>query len=645
MILGVFAKAFADGMRPIKDLSLSEFAEQYIYNPPNSADAGKFSIHRAPYQKAIMDALTPNNGINKVVFMAGARIGKTFIANLWQGHIFAINPQNFICYEPTITLAEDYSSSQVNSFIDSSPILREIFEKGKGKNSVARKEYKGCMAYYKGANSGNSFRQIAAPYIYADEIDSYDFDVDGEGNPLKLIDNRASTYGKKKKIFLTSTPTIKDYSAIEKEFLKGNQQYFHVPCPHCKAKQVLRLPQLRYEINNETNEVVIGSVYYECQVCERKITEDKKTYMLLNGEWIAEKPDANPEIASFHISSLYSPLGWYSWEQMAIDWVEAKDDEFSRKSFINTKLGETYYEKSDQPSSSKLKARAEDYPLYEVNEKAVVLYAGVDTQPDRLCILVIAIGEEGETYTVAYDEVPGSPSDIQTWEALDRIVKRPFKHKSGVDLYIRKVAIDTGGKNTTDVYDFVRRNQDKYWAIKGASNDIGHYIKESQRIDFDKKTGKKLTNPLVLYLVNTQLIKKYIYLNLNMMLTADKKEGPKVIHFSNELQTNFYEMLTAEKLLRRVVNGVLKEEWINPKKQRNEVLDCLVYAYSMAFMDEMQRLYGNTYKSLWDINIGKRLELLEKKEKEEQVNNNIQNVPLNPRKNNSWINKGGWSLK
>lgn len=633
--------AFSSAIRPMRDLTVSQFAEEYIYNPSNTSDAGKFSLSRAPYQKEIMDSLTPNNGINKVVFMAGAQIGKTFIATVWNCYVFYINPQNFICYQPTIALAEQYTQLKLNPIIDSSPVIKEVFEKNKKSNGISTKTYKGCTARYLGANSGNSFRMISAPYIFADEIDSYPFDVEGEGNPMKLIDSRMSTFGRKRKIFLSSTPTIQDYSAIEKEFKEGDQRYYHVPCPHCDAKQVLKFPNLKFEILNkgkENEKVNPYSIYYECEVCSGHITEDKKTWMLLNGEWVASNPNAPKEIRSYHISSLYSPLGWYSWEQLCNEFLDCRDDPFSLKAFKNTKLGETYYEKAEQPSVHKLKNRAEDYQLNEVNEKAVMLFAGVDTQPNRLCCLVIAIGEDGETWVVNYDEFNGSPTEPMVWEALENSIRRPYKHKSGVDLYIKAVAIDTGGHNTNDVYDFVRKNQDKYFAIKGASHDIGHYIKESSKIDIDPRTGKKLQNSLSLYLVNTHLIKKYIYINLNNMLSNEKKDGARVIHFSKELQENFYEMLVSEKLIRKVVKGQTKEEFIKPKTStRNEVLDCFVYAYAMAFNFNVQRIYGDSYKKLWDLNIGNKTP-----EKKEELKIKAQKKV---KSNNSWINKNGWSLK
>jgi phage terminase large subunit GpA-like protein len=642
----VYSASFAQGLKPSRDMSISEWAEEFLYMPANNSDAGKFSIHRAPFQKAIMDALTPGNGINEVVWMAGSQTGKTFVGNAWIGHTMHINPQNMLVYEPTITLAETYSDAKVTPMIESTPVLKELF-KDKKNNAKSKKKFRNIFEVeFLGANSGNSFRMRSAPYIMADEIDSYPFDVDDEGDPLKLLKARTTTFGKKAKIYYPSTPTIDDFSAIQRKFKEGNQQYYHVPCPHCNAKQSLIFDQLKFEReNNEDKTLIADSIYYECAVCKGEIKENKKTWMLSRGEWIADNPDAPKTIVSFHSSSLYSPLGWFSWEMLISEFLDSKDDPFLLKAFKNTRLGECYVEKAQQPSANKLFERAENYEFFEVNEKAVNLFAGIDTQDDRLCIAVIAIGEDGETWVVYYQEIMGSPADYSTWEAIDRVVRRPFKHKTGVELFVKFAAVDTGGHFQTSVYDFVRRNQDKYFAIKGASHDIGRYVKASDKVDIDPRTGKEFSNGLQLILVNTMLIKKYIYINLNNMLVNDKTEGSRVMHFSKDLPKDFYDMLTAEKLIKRITNGVMVEKFVKPKSNtRNEVIDCITYAYAMAFMKELCNLYGPTYKLVWDINIGKRLELLNgenKKEVKQEV------APSKNSKNGkgAWLNKSKWSLR
>ena len=56
---------------------------------------------------------------------------------------------------------------------------------------------------------------------FADEIDAFPTDVEGEGDPVELAAKRATTFARKK-ILLTSTPTLRDYSRIEKELLRSD---------------------------------------------------------------------------------------------------------------------------------------------------------------------------------------------------------------------------------------------------------------------------------------------------------------------------------------------------------------------------------------------------------------------------------------
>jgi phage terminase large subunit GpA-like protein len=65
--------------------------------------------------------------------------------------------------------------------------------------------------------------------------------------------------------------------------------------------------------------------------------------MLRGGEWRATAP-SNGRTAGFHLSGLYSPLGWCSWEQLVDDFLRAKGDAPALKSFVNTRLAETWEE-------------------------------------------------------------------------------------------------------------------------------------------------------------------------------------------------------------------------------------------------------------------------------------------------------------
>lgn len=627
-----FLNAFAEGLRPIPDLTVDEWCDLFGKLPPSVSEPGRFRVDRIPYMREILRNMTPNNGINKIIMMFGAQLAKTEVLNQFQAYLMHYNPTSYIFYQPTVELVESYVKNKINPMIDSNEVLSPIFKNSKT-NNLTEKTYKGCVGTYKGANSGSGFRMLSVPVVLGDEIDAWPRDVEGEGSPIKLAGNRTTSFGAKAKEIYPSTPTEKDNSNVEDEFLKGDQRYYFVPCPCCKSMQRLVMSNLKYT-KNPNNELKAEDVYYQCEYCPEKITEDKKTWMLANGEWKAMNPDAPSNVRSYQLSGLYSPLGWLSWGKICDEWLFAQKDREALRAFINTRLGETFFEASSQPSYAQLKERKDDnIKQYEVDERVVKLYAGIDTQDNRFAILVLGFGKDQEQFVVAYEEILGSPANKETWDQLKTFVDRPFKHRSGNEIFISSAAIDTGGHHTSAVYNFVRQNQNKYYAIKGASNSMGNFMKEGSDIDFDHQTGQKFTNSLKLWLVNTILAKKTIYSFINNMLDKKNLEGAGVIHFSGSLPDAFFPMLVSERLIRKQVNGAIKEEFILQKGIRNEALDCYVYAYSVAYaIGRVNNIYGANYDLL--------LKQLTNKDAPKQP-------AMQKPNNSSWLgkSKSGFSIK
>ena len=110
--------------------------------------------------------------------------------------------------------------------------------------------------------------------------------------------------------------------------------------------------------------------------------------MLAAGEW-RNHSHFDGKTAGFHLNGLYSPLGWASWSELAEDFLRAKNDPAALRTFINTRLAETYEENySAQVSAEGLMGRRLPYEPGTVPKDVVLLTAGVDVQLDRLEISV-----------------------------------------------------------------------------------------------------------------------------------------------------------------------------------------------------------------------------------------------------------------
>jgi phage terminase large subunit GpA-like protein len=196
-------------LRPDPRLSVSEWADAHRYlSQTASGEPGPWRTDRTPYLREIMDCLSPNNPAEKVVFMKGAQIGGTEAGNNWIGYVIHHSPGPMLAVQPTVEMAKRWSKQRVASLIDSTPVLRERVKEARSRdsgNTVQSKEFTGGILVMTGANSAVGLRSMPVRYLFLDEVDAYDFDVDGEGDPVSLASQRTITFANRK-IFLVSTP-------------------------------------------------------------------------------------------------------------------------------------------------------------------------------------------------------------------------------------------------------------------------------------------------------------------------------------------------------------------------------------------------------------------------------------------------------
>jgi predicted amidohydrolase len=95
---------------------------------------------------------------------------------------------------------------------------------------------------------------------------------------------------------------------------------------------------------------------YICEHCEQEIHNHQKHWMLPRGHWRAAAPGQG-KAAGFHLSSLYSPVGWFSWADAAEMFTEAQKNPALLQVFVNTVLGETWKQRGEAPEWQRLYGR------------------------------------------------------------------------------------------------------------------------------------------------------------------------------------------------------------------------------------------------------------------------------------------------
>ena len=599
--MSVWRAAFMEGLRPEQPLTVSEWADRHRrLSSKASAEPGPWRTSRTPYLREPMDCLSSNSPVQRVVMMFAAQTGKTESGSNWLGYVIDHAPGPMLLVQPTVEMAKRLSKQRLESLVTETPALAAKIAPSRSRdsgNTMFSKEFPGGMMLLTGANSATGLRSTPCRYIFCDEVDAFPLDVDGEGDPVSLAEKRATTFARRK-ILLTSTPTVKDFSRIEAEYERSDQRRYFVPCPSCGAMQWLKWPQLKWENNDPSTAV------YECEHCGDRFAEIHKPAMLRQGEWRATAP-SDGKTAGFQLSGLYSPLGWLSWADMVDDFLRAKADAPMLKSFVNTRLAETWEEDfASKVSASALLERCEAYPGGRLPEGVLAVTIGVDVQGgggsagDRLAVSVWGWGRGEEGWLIDHQEIAGDPCKPEVWKQLDVIVLHEWEHAGGGKLRADVTAVDSGGHATAEVYQYARERQAVgVIAIKGQSQRGKPPIGKPTKVDINGK-GQTLKRGAQVWPVGGDTIKTTLFGRLKH---NDIGEG--YLHFHAQTGAEYFEQLTAEKQALRYVKGFPVREWVKKPSARNEALDCLVYAY--AGLNRMYSRYDR--RTIWD-QLEKRLE-------------------------------------
>ena len=147
--------------------------------------------------KAVMDALSPRNPSQRVVFMKAAQVGATEAGNNWIGYVVHRAPGPFLAVQPTTDLAKRLSQQRIDPLIEEGPDLRALVLPSRSRdagNTILGKRFPGGQLILTGANSAVGLRSKPARWVFLDEVDAYPGDVDGEGDPIALADGREVRY-------------------------------------------------------------------------------------------------------------------------------------------------------------------------------------------------------------------------------------------------------------------------------------------------------------------------------------------------------------------------------------------------------------------------------------------------------------------
>lgn len=559
--------------RPPKPQTVSEWAdENRVLTSESASEPGPWRTDRAPYQREIMDAFT-QPGVYEIVVMASAQVGKSEIELNMLGRAIDNDPGPMLYVQPTDKVAEDYSKRRIAPMFQACPTLRDKIFKAKGRdanNTITMKTFPGGSLAIIGANSPSDLASKPVRYIFLDEIDRFPASAGTEGDPIELAERRTETFRHNRKIVKTSTPTIKGVSKIEKAYMKGTQEEWHTECPHCHQYSYIHFNDIKFDKeqfkdeNGETNYTVRNS-RWQCPVCQRETPEYEAKR--LPAKWVVKNERALQNgVRSFRLNAFMSP--WSDWNDIALTFLQAKDDPELLKVFHNTMLGESWELRDRSGVPEKLHERREHYNA-EVPSGVLVLTMGVDTQDNRLEYEVVGWSREEESWGISRGIIPGRPDSPAVWEEIDNLLDREWRMKNGMKMRILATFVDSGGHFTQEVYkECAKREGKRVWAVKGDGGEGKPYVRQMKTSARNADSAKLM--------IGVDSGKAAI-----MHATTVEEVGPRYMHFPVDYRCGYdmeyFRGLCSEKMVIRRVRGQSVASW-EKTYERNEPLDCRNYA-------------------------------------------------------------------
>jgi phage terminase large subunit GpA-like protein len=568
-------------------LNVVEWADTYRYlSAESSSMPGRWRTSRIEAARGPMLAVTDPT-VKKITVMGPTQLLKTELINNIAGFFIHQDPSPMIVMQPTGSLAETWSKDRLDKMVRDTPVLNELIKSKKSRdsdNTILHKSFPGGHITIVGSNSPSELASRPVRITLRDEVDKYPASAGDEGDPSSLIVERSATFWNSLDVGVCS-PTIKGRSRIEQEYLASDRRKFHVDCPHCSHNHFMVWANVKWQ-NTDAS-----TAQYQCPECTALWTEKERLAAISGGAYVATAPFKGH--AGFHVNKLASP--WEPLSALVQKWLDSKGDHEKLKTFINTQLAETWEEKGEAPEHMRLYERRAQYDINTCPQGVVFLTAGCDVQKDRLEVEIVGWGKGKQSWSIDYRVIMGETSTQAPFKELDNLLNETWTLPNGLEAQIRVLAIDSG-YNTQHVYNWARGHMgSRVMVVKG--QDALHNILGTPQATDINYTGTKVRRGVKVWPVGVSSAKSELYGWLNLNGAGD--DGiypPGYCHFP-QYGEEYFRMLTAEQLMTRSVNRKTVYQW-EKKYERNEALDCRVYARAAAAYIGIDRFKDQDWNNL-----------------------------------------------
>lgn len=559
-----YQKQALSALQPPEDMTVSEWAERFrILDSKTSDNPGPWRNDKTPYLVGIMDELC-NYDTEEVIFVKPTQVGGTEAILNSMGRIIQQDPSPTMVVYPSDTLGESIKKNRIDPMLHASPELSRRYHETD--SSLSELQFDGMYMVIVGSNSPSQLASRPIRNLFLDEVDKYPGASKKESDPISLARERTKTF-RNRKIFMTSTPTLKTghiWRAMEDA---DEIRHYFVPCPHCGKLIELKWKQVKFpDEEGMTYADRAEFAVYVCQECGGIITDRHKPEMLRRGEWrTVSETTQFPRKIAFWINTLYSPFVRFS--EVAKAFLTSKDDPDLFQNFTNSWLAEPWEDTKLKTNADTVMERQTELPEFAVPPWAKILTAGVDVQETSVYYTIRAWGN----YLTSQKITSGQ---AYSFAEVERIMNLQYlKPDTGEQLVVSLALVDSGD-NTDLVYDFCADNADWAMPSKGASHPMDTHFRLSKVNKIDSKAyGMQLV------IIDTGKYKDMIAGRMR------KKNGTGSWMVHRGTDREYAEQVTAEHKINVKSGQRTVQQWVVKSTHAdNHYLDCEVYAMCAADM-------------------------------------------------------------
>jgi phage terminase large subunit GpA-like protein len=194
----VACQAFAEALRPPIPMRPSQWARENLIVPDGPRKLGKWDDSLTPHIAEPLDLTSTESGVNEFCVMKSAQTGFTTMLLAAVGHTIDLDRADCMIVQPTDGALSDFNSKKLQPCLEETKATARRVAKQTSRSASGSTTYEKRFGRYTLtlalASSSADLRSKTVQKAFLDECDEYSDNLDGQGSPFEMIEDRQESF-------------------------------------------------------------------------------------------------------------------------------------------------------------------------------------------------------------------------------------------------------------------------------------------------------------------------------------------------------------------------------------------------------------------------------------------------------------------